>query len=181
MIEGSLSRRYSRALFQLALEAGREEETGQEIESFSAVYGTAQLNQVLNNPAFSLQARKNVLAQVAQSLRLSPLAAHFLSLLLERDRLTFLLSIIARYRRLLDENKGQVEARVIAARPLEEDDLKRLSEALEKVSGKHVVMRQESDSSLIGGLVVHLEGKIYDGSVRSQLANMKQRVERGYY
>jgi len=180
MIEGSLSRRYARALFQLALEEGREEEAGQELERFSAVYGTAPLNQVLNHPAFSLQARKNVLTQVANSLKLSPLTVHFLSLLLERDRLIFLPSIAARYRRLLDEKRGQVEARLVAASPLEEDDLRRLGAALGKVSGKRVALTQQSDASLIGGLVIHLEGKIYDGSVRAQLDTMKRRVERGY-
>ena len=180
MIEGSLSRRYARALFQLALEERSEEEIGQEIERFGAVYGTAPLNQVLDNPAFSLQARKNVLAQVAKSLGLSPLSVRFLSLSLERDRLTFLPSIVARYRRLLDQKRGQVEARVAAASALGEDDLRRLGEALGKIAGKRVALSQESDASLIGGLVIHLEGKIYDGSVRTQLDKMKRRVERGY-
>ncbi len=180
MIAGSLSRRYARALFQLAVEERREEEGGHEMERFVAVFENPVLNSVLNNPAFAVQSRKNIVAEVAGNLQLSPLVIHFLSLLLERDRLVFLPSIVARYRRLLDEKKGQVEARVIAASPLEENDLRRLREALEKLSAKHVVMHQESDPSLIGGLVIQLEGKIYDGSVRTQLEKMKQRVERGY-
>jgi F0F1-type ATP synthase delta subunit len=44
-----------------------------------------------------------------------------------------------------------------------------------------VVLRQEIDAALIGGLRVELEGKVYDGSVSTQLANMKQRMTRGYY
>jgi F-type H+-transporting ATPase subunit delta len=180
MIEGSLSRRYAKALFQLALEAKREEEIGQEIERFSSVYLATELRQVLTNPAFSAENRKNVLVQVARSLKLSPLVANSVAFLLERDRLPYLPSIISRYRRLLDEKNGRVEAKVVVAGPVEENDIKRVRAVLEKVSGKQVVLSQQSDPSLVGGLVIHLEGKVYDGSVRTQLEKMKERIERGY-
>jgi len=180
MIEGSLSRRYAKALFQLALGAKREEEVGQEIERFSSVYLATELRQVLTNPAFSAENRKNVLIQIARSLKLSPLVANSVAFLLERDRLPYLPSIISRYRRLLDEKNGRVEAKLVAAGPVEENDIKRLRAALEKVSGKQVVLGQESDPSIVGGVVIHLEGKVYDGSVRTQLEKMKERIERGY-
>lgn len=177
MIAGSLSRRYAKALFQLAVAARKEEEVGWEIERFADAIQSPALNRVLNNPAFSVQSRKKIVAEVAGHLQLSPLVIHFLSLLVERDRLSFFPAIVERYRRLLNERKGQGEARVIAASPLEDNDLDRLRQALEKVSAKQVVIKQENDPSLIGGLVIHLEGKVYDGSVRSQLENMKQRVQ----
>ena len=80
MIEGSLSRRYARALFQLALEERREEEIGHEIERFVALFENPALNNVLSNPAFAVQSRKNIVAEVAGNLQLSPLVIHFLSL-----------------------------------------------------------------------------------------------------
>ena len=175
-----MSRRYARALFQLALEAKREDEIGAEIERFNSVYGASELRQVLTNPAFVADQRKNVLVQVAQRLKLSPLVANALSLPLERDRLPYLPSIVSRYRRLLDEKNGRVEAKVVAAGPVEDNDIERLSAALAQVSGKQVVLSQESDPSIVGGLVIHLEGKVYDGSVRTQLEKMKERIERGY-
>jgi F-type H+-transporting ATPase subunit delta len=180
MIEGSLSRRYAKALFQLALEAKREEEIGQEIERFNSIYLATELRLVLTNPAFSAENRKNVLTQIARSLKLSPLVANSVAFLLERDRLPYLPSIISRYRRLLDEKNGRVEAKLVAAGPVEENDIKRLSAALEKVSGKQVVLGQENDPSIVAGVVIHLEGKVYDGSVRTQLEKMKERIERGY-
>jgi F-type H+-transporting ATPase subunit delta len=48
------------------------------------------------------------------------------------------------------------------------------------MSGKEIVLQQETDPSLLGGLMVELEGKIYDGSIRTQLENMKQRIAREY-
>jgi len=180
MIEGSLSRRYAKALFQLAQEEEREEEVGQEIERFVAAYTSPSLMKVLNNPAFGVRNRRNIVVRVAQALELSQLVVHFLSLLLERDRLSMLPSIVSRYRRLLDEVKGRVEAGVVCAAPLERVMLEKVRAALKGISGKEVVLREETDPGLIGGVVVQLEGRIYDGSVRAQLEMMKRRIERGY-
>jgi len=180
MIEGRLSRRYAKALFELALEERREDEVGQEIDRFLTAYSGSSLPAVLNNPAFPLGSRKNIIVEVSRGLQLSPLAVHFLSLLLERDRLSYLPSVASRYRRLLDEKKGRVEAVVVAPDPLAAATLERMREALGKVSGKEVVLQQESDPGLIGGAVIQLEGKVYDGSVRTQIEKMRARTERGY-
>jgi F-type H+-transporting ATPase subunit delta len=103
-----------------------------------------------------------------------------LSLLLERDRLTYLSAIVSCYRRLLDEAKGRVEAKVVGASWLDTAMVERLREVLHGISGKEVVLHQETDPRLIGGVVVELGGKIYDGSVRTQLEKMKERITRGY-
>ena len=180
MIQGALSRRYAKALFQLAVGQHREDEVVLELERFAGAFENPELNGVLNNPAFAVESRKKIAAGVARSLGLSPLVIHFLALLVERDRLGQFAAVVERYRRLLDEKKGQAEARVVAAAPLEEGDLQRLRAALEKISGKKIVIHQESDPGLIGGAVVHLEGKIYDGSVAAQLDKMKKQIEQSY-
>ena len=180
MIEGSLSRRYTKALFQLAREAGQEDKIGQEIESFLGAYTGSELQRVLTNPAFGIDDRKRTLIQVSNRLQLSILAIHFLLLLLERDRLTYLDSIAALYRRLLNETMGRVEAKVVSPGSLEAVMVDRLRDVLHRISGKEIVLQQETDPSLIGGVLVEFEGKVYDGSVRTQLAKMKQRIARGY-
>ena len=180
MIKGSLSRRYAKAFFQLAQEQSQEESIGGEIEEFLSAYTGSPLQAVLNNPAFALDSRKKVLVEVTKSLGLSPLLVHFLSLLLERDRLAYLPSIVHRYRGLLNASKGRVEAKVVGAGPLDAALVERLREVLRRVSGKEVVLHEETDAALIGGVLVELEGKVYDGSVRTQLEKMKQRIARGY-
>jgi F-type H+-transporting ATPase subunit delta len=180
MIEGSLSRRYSKALFQLAREAGREEKIGEEIEQFYAAYNDSELQRVLTNPAFGVDTRKRILIQVTHSQQLSPLTVHFLSLLLDRDRLAHLTGIVSRYRRLLNEAKGRVEAKIVGASALEPAMFEQLRRQLGAISGKEVVLEQSIDPSLVGGLLVDLEGTVYDGSIRTQLEKMKQRIARGY-
>jgi F-type H+-transporting ATPase subunit delta len=180
MIEGSLSRRYTRALFQLAREASQEEKIGQEIEQFYQAYSGSELQAALTNPAFGVDDRKQILTQVTQSQQLSALTVHFLSLLLDRGRLAHLPGIVSCYRRLLNEAKGRVEAKVVSASTLDAAMVERMRDRLRGISGKEVVLQQEIDPQLLGGLLVELEGKIYDGSVRTQLEKMKQRMARGY-
>jgi len=178
MIEGSLSRRYTKALFQLAREAGEEEKIGREVEQFHAACGGSELQGTLTNPAFPMDSRKRILIQVANGMRLSVLSIHFLSILLERDRLAYLPGIVGCYRRLLNQAKGRVEAKIVSAGALDPAMVGQLRQRLGAISGKEVVLEQETDASLIGGLWVELEGKVYDGSVRTQLEKMKQRIAR---
>lgn len=179
MIEGGLSRRYTRALFQLAREAREEEKIGSEIEQFRSAHEDSDLRKVLTNPAFPAVARKSILRQVIGSQQLSPLTGKFLSLLLDRDRLAYLPGIVSSYRRMLNEAQGRVEARVVSAFALDPAVVEQLRERLRGLSGKDVVLQQETDPSLLGGLLIELEGKVYDGTIRTQLERMKQRIARG--
>jgi F-type H+-transporting ATPase subunit delta len=180
MIEGKLSRRYATALFQLARDAKREEETLQELERIGSVYSAPPLSAVLNNPAFRIDSRKRLVLEVAHRLNLSSLTVRLLSLLLDRDRLNYLESITVYYRRLQDEALGRVHAKVIAAASLTSGDLDHFRAALSGISGKNVVLEQATETRLIGGLVVEMEGRIYDGSLRTQLEKMTKQIEQGY-
>ena len=180
MIEGSLSRRYAKALFQLAQESQQEEVISRELEQFYAAYRNSELQEVLTNPAIDADKRNNILLRVTETQQLSALTIRFLAILLARNRLKYLPEIVSCYRRLLNEARGRVEAKAVGASPLEPAMVDRLRRVLQGIAGKEVVLQQETDPSLIGGVLVELEGKVYDGSVRTQLEKMKQRIVRGY-
>jgi F-type H+-transporting ATPase subunit delta len=59
---------------------------------------------------------------------------------------------------------------------LRSDDVERLKQLLQKVTGKTVILEQKVDPALIGGLVTRVGGLVFDGSLRTQLANMRQRL-----
>jgi F-type H+-transporting ATPase subunit delta len=103
-----------------------------------------------------------------------------LSLVLERDRLAYLDGIVGSYRRMLNEAQGRVEAKVVSASTLDPALTEQLRQRLRAISGKDVVLQAETDQQLLGGLLIELEGKVYDGSIRTQLERMKQRIARVY-
>ncbi|HWP58905.1 MAG TPA: ATP synthase F1 subunit delta [Candidatus Acidoferrales bacterium] len=180
MIAGSLSRRYAKAVFNLALETRAEEAVLEELRRFSQALGGTPLGAVLSNPAYALTKRQAILDQVGKSLALSPVVRRLLSILLERRRLEHVPAIVAQYTKFLNDAKGRVEARVVSAAALEPAAREKLRARLREVSGKEIILQSETDPELIGGLVIELEGKTYDGSVRAHLEALEEKIERGY-
>lgn len=178
MIEGKLSRRYARAVFELA--AGREEAIGAEVDGFLEAYEDPDLKKVLGNPAFDQDRRKDIVVEVAGLLGLSDLTTNFLSLLVTRDRLDGLSSIADRYHRLLDESAGRVNAKITVPQPLGEDQRNGLAAVVGDMTGKTAILTEEVDPGIIGGIVVEVGGRVYDGSVRTQLQTLRKSIERTY-
>lgn len=180
MIPGRVGRRYARAIFQLAVEARQEDAVGEEMQSFLGSYTGSPLSAVLNHPAYDVRRRKAILTEVAGRLGLSVLVKNFLSLLLERQRLASVAEIARAYGRLLNEARGRVEATARAAAALTAEQREKLCALLRTICGKEVVLSEETDPELLGGLVVEVEGKVYDGSVRTQLEKLAHRAERAH-
>ncbi len=179
MIEGRLSRRYAKAIFSLAKEEHVEDNFVLELDRFVETYNTPSLNSVLTNPAFGIQTRKNIAVEIAQALNLSTLVIRLLSFLTERDRLVYLPSIVIHYHRLLDETKGRVVARMATSTTLGAAMIQNVHRVLQGICGKEVILKEETRPDLIGGLLIELEGKVYDGSILTQLERMKETIERG--
>ena len=178
MIEGKLSRRYARAVFELA--AGREEAVGTELDGFLEVYEDPDLKKVLGNPAFDQDRRKDIVVELSGRLGLSDLTTNFLSLLVTRDRLDGLPSIARRYHSLLDDSAGRVNATVVVPQTLGEDQRISLAAVVGEMTGKTALLTEEVDAGIIGGIIVEVGGKVYDGSVRTQLSSLRKNIERTY-
>ena len=97
-------------------------------------------------------------------------------LLIARGVLGMIAEIADEYQRLVDGYQGIERAEVTTAVPLEETDKHRLEERLEAVIGKKVVVTSEVDPSILGGIVARMGGKLLDGSTRSRLENLKNRL-----
>ena len=178
MTEGKISRRYARAIFELA--AGREEAVAAEIDGFLEAYEQPDLRHVLGNPAFNVERRKDIVAELAGRMGLSELTTHFVSLLLTRERLDGLPSIARHYHGLLDDARGRVNAKVLVSQPLADEQRETLASVVSRMTGKTAVLTEELDPSILGGIIVEVGGKVYDGSVRAQLHSLRQSIERTY-
>jgi len=178
MLEGKLGRRYGKALFELA--AGREEAVATELDSYLDAYLGSDLNKVLDNPAFAVEARKKVALEVAEKLELSESTRNLIAILVEKDRLSYLRPIVAHYHLRLDELKNRVNATVIVPKALDEGRREEMQELVGKLYGKQAVLEEQIDPSIIGGVIIEVGGKVYDGSVRTQLQGLKQNLERTF-
>lgn len=179
MLEGKLGRRYAKALFELA--ADREEVVATELDGYLAAYRDSDLNKVLDNPAFQTEARKQIALEVAERLGLSESTRNLVAILVEKKRLGYLESIVAHYHRLLDDLKERVNATLIVPKALDNQKRAEIQELVSKLSGgKQAVLNEQIEPSIIGGIIIEVGGKVYDGSIRTQLQGLKQNIERTF-
>jgi F-type H+-transporting ATPase subunit delta len=176
-LAGSVARRYARALFQIGVDAGTFEALGQELSDLADLFaGSPELRQALENPVFKPSEKRAIVQKILPRVTPSPIVQSFALLLLERGRIRALPAIARAYRELGDQHAGRVRATVTSAQPLAAADLERVRQSLEQRTHKKVMVESQVDPSLIGGLVARVGDLVLDGSVRTQLASLREKL-----
>jgi F-type H+-transporting ATPase subunit delta len=179
MARAAAGRRYAKALFALARESEQVGEMRAQLERLGRAISTNdELRDVLLQPLHPAQQRRAVLGAVAERLGASPLLRNFLSFLVDQRRLVDWAAIEAEYARLADEAAGLSQARIRSASPLSDAQRGRLQRALERKSGGKVELVVEIDPTLLGGAVAQLGDVVYDGSLRTQLQQLRASLAR---
>jgi F-type H+-transporting ATPase subunit delta len=109
-------------------------------------------------------------------MKLFPQVRNFIAVILEHHRLPELEEILTAYRDLADEHAGAVEARITSARPMNAVDRAQLEAQITKLARARGNASYAEDASLLGGAVVEIGSTVYDGSVRAQLRQLKQKL-----
>ncbi len=172
----AVAQRYALALLQIGVERKNFEQLGRELDRVASLFKSDELHELFRNPKFGVAARKKVLGELLRRVMVSPISRNFLFLLVDRGRIAYLPQITQAYHDLADEHAGRLRAQVTVARRLSEPEAARLRTVLQKLSGRQVVLEQDTDPEIIGGVVTRIGGKIYDGSVRAQLAALRTRL-----
>ncbi len=176
----AIARRYAKALLLIGKEDGQTEVYREELNAFSDLMEReGELNQVLMNPLYDTGARKKVLEAVLAKLSLSKVMNSFLLLLFEKSRVGFLANINDFYQKLADELKGVARASLVSATELSSEAIEKIRSSLSQKTGKDIVLECAQDSSLIGGIVTRIGDLVLDGSIKTQLLNMRESLKRG--
>jgi len=174
---GSVARRYARALFGIGMDAGNYEALGQEIDELSTLLDSSpELRNALENPVFKPEEKRKVLEQILPRVTPTAEVRRFVLLLLDRRRITLLPAIARAYRDLTDAQLGRVRAEVTSAQELPPATLDRVRRSLEQRTGKKVLINATVDPELIGGVVARVGDLVLDGSVRTQLDDLRTRL-----
>ena len=176
----AIARRYAKALLLIGTEDGRAQAYGGELDGLTRLVGELQeLQQAICNPLYESAGRKGVLRSVIAKLQLSPVMQSFLLLLFEKGRFGLLATINDYYQRLSDEVRGVARANLISARELSAETVEKVRQSLSNMTGKDVVLQVEQDASLIGGLVTKIGDLVLDGSIKTQLLNLRETLKKG--
>jgi F-type H+-transporting ATPase subunit delta len=171
----ALARRYGRAFLEVAGSQGRDATLAlrDELRAFTAaVSGHPGLQEALRNPGLGAERRRRLVGAVAESAGASVILRRLVDLLATRDRLALLPDVADAFAEAVNAAHGVVSAEAISAVSLAEAERKALARAL----GETVELRTSVEPGLLGGVLVRLGGRTYDGTVRARLAALRRRL-----
>lgn len=169
-----IGKEYGTALFALALEEGAEKQYGESLSIISDAFGEdAGFMLLLSSPGISIGERLSIIENTFGG-KVPPNVLSFLQLLCEKGRMPALYSAIDEYKALLDAAEHVSEVKVTSAVPLSEAEKQKLTDKLETTYSCKVAADFVVDPSIIGGLIVEIGGKVIDGSLRRDLAKIKE-------
>ncbi len=172
------ARRYAEAAFQLATRDDALDAYAEGLDLAAQVLGDAGVLKALRNPARPLTERLGLVDSLLTKRAPEPVRKRA-ALLVQRGKIDRIGAVAAEYRRLLNRERGIVEALAIGAMPLTEDETAALREKVAQMTGRTVDLRVGVDEALIGGLTVRVGDTLYDASVRGRLERLRQRLVAG--
>lgn len=167
---------YASALYAAADSAGQVEEVAEELRLVrSTVQNNEDLRKVLLRSVTPDGVKKRIIHRLFAS-HLSSLTLHFLNLLVDKRREDVVESIDAAFRKVADERSNIVRADLVSAVQLNDQELQGARKALAQMTGKQVELDPRVDTEIIGGLVIRIGDRLIDGSVRGQIARLKETM-----
>lgn len=169
-----VSKTYSEALFEVALEENKVELFLEELEFIVDTFKTyPDFYELFKSPRIKVDEKKKIIEEVFSD-KLSSEMNNFLKIVLDKRRGYYIEHIKSEYENLYNDHKGIIKAVATTAVALSEEEQNSLKERLEEITGKNIKLTNKVDKSLIGGVLVKLGDKVIDGTVKARLDDLKE-------
>ena len=173
----TVARRYATALADVVIKSGETQVVKNELKTWETMINTSEnLKSAFTNPSISQDDKEKVLNGLIEKTKPGITTANFLRVMLRNGRLTQIGEINTKFAGVLEERSGVVSANVTSARELSEKQKSEVLLNLELLTGKRMTLDFKTDESLIGGMVTRIGSTVYDGSVKTQLQELKQQM-----
>lgn len=175
MLKGAIARRYAGAIFELARKQNTLDRTLEDVKEIARLFSIRKLAYLLREPKVPTKRKETALRQALEP-RVLPTSLNLALLIVQRELVDVMPNIAAELEQLVLDYRNQAIAEVTTAQPLDEGQRTVLQQALEKRTGKSVIMHSRVDPSILGGVVARVGDQVIDGSVRFRLHALQQRL-----
>ena len=176
----TIARRYAEAVADVAVAQNQVEQIDSELSLFAQMMkSNRELYEVFASPVLSNDQKSKVLNALVAHTKPSSTTTNLLKVMLNNYRLHNLDAVYQQFKREINQRKGLVAAEVTTAQLLSSDEQNLLSQRLQELTGKQVQVQFKTDSTLIGGVITKIGSVEYDGSIRTQLETVKQKLKTG--
>jgi F-type H+-transporting ATPase subunit delta len=170
-----VAERYASALFEVAKKKGLEDEIDGHLGLVKTLFGDPNFRKLLASPKIRVERKIDSLRRGLEGV-VDPLVLRLMALLLDRKRVEHLPDISTAFTRMLEAARGIARAKVYTAAPLDADLERRLTDVLENITGKKILVEKHVDGSLIGGVSVRVGDSLLDSTIRTRLREMKEEL-----
>ncbi|PZC42719.1 MAG: F-type H+-transporting ATPase subunit delta [Chloroflexi bacterium] len=172
------ARRYAQALFLIAEEKGDQDQWLADLEVLANSSRNSDFIAFIDSPKIE-NVKKIKLIKEAFSNSISDLALNLVSLLATRNSVASLSSIAGAYQELVDSEKGVERAEIVSAVKLTDEQVKEIVDKLTQMLRKELSVTTYVDESILGGYLARVGDRLVDGSVKTQLEDMRRELNRG--
>jgi len=169
---------YARALFDFSIEQNIMHQVTADFQNLEIFLNeSSELSNYLSNPIVSQVAKRDILTKTLQS-QINTETFKFLMILVTRDRINLLESIITNYLELVYETASIKMIKVISASEFSISQENTLIKKLKELTGaREIRLDIRIDPSLIGGFLIKTESKVIDFSIKNQLENLARYLD----
>ncbi len=173
----AVANRYARALADALGPNGDYRKVLLELQDFETVYRESlELREIFDSPAVALPQKVKVLEAISRKLDDSPVTLIFLRVLLANYRMPLLEEVVQAYRKIANDRTGVVQVTISSASNLSEAEREALASRFRELTRKQVELEFRIDSELLGGILAQIGSTVYDGSVRGNLARIREQL-----
>jgi F-type H+-transporting ATPase subunit delta len=173
-----LAKRYAKALFQVGKEENALDDFNRTLAEMARICGeTPAVVDGLTNPLYPQDVREKVMAHLVGAIKASALMVNFLNLLVRKKRADVLPDIAMVFQALVDEERNMCQGTVISATEISSDLNAKIKATLEKITGKQVIVTNEVDPAIIGGIIAKVGDLVLDGSIKTQLKGLEESIK----
>ena len=169
-----ISDRYGSALYDLASENKCIDEIINDFDVVEKVIKeSSELRHVLISPLVKSDEKLNILLKIFSQSNLNDLTSTFFKVLHNNKRISNLLSIILKFRKINSEKRGDISADVTSANQLSEVEKNNITNQLKNSLGQNLSLNFDVDKNIIGGLIVKVGSKMIDTSIANKINKLK--------
>lgn len=184
LLNNIVSKRYANALIDISVEEKEIENIYSQFKKFIDYYndnGNLDFKEYIGLPFIDKKERIDTINILSKDLSLNEILNNFLSLLVENERINILNNIFKEFIKIKNEKNGIVNMTIISGQKIKDGDLAVLKEKIEKILNKKIILEENISSNTIGGFLININGKIFDGSLMTQIKNISAFLKQGAF
>jgi F-type H+-transporting ATPase subunit delta len=175
MLKGAIARRYAGAIFDIALKQNTLDRTLADVQEIARLFAHRKLAYLLREPKIPAQRKETAIRQALAS-RVLPTSLNLALLVVQRELVDTMQNIARELNQLVLDYKNEAIAEVTTAKPMDETQQSLVKQALERMTGKTILMETRVQPHILGGVVARVGDQVIDGSVERRLKVLQQQL-----